>query len=187
MALPTEESVQVALRTQQIIAYESGVADTVDPLGGSYFVESLTQQTEKDAYHYISEVDRLGGALKAIESGYVQKEIATSAYEYQKAVDTSEQVVVGVNKFNVKEELEHQVLEIGMEVEQKQKERLSALRKRRDNAKVSQLLEKVKQVANTDENLMPILIETVKEYATVGEISDALREVFGEYREPAVL
>jgi methylmalonyl-CoA mutase N-terminal domain/subunit len=186
-ALPSEQAVQVALRTQQVIAHESGTADTVDPLGGSYFIECLTDEIEKGATEYIEEIDKMGGALKAIESGYIQKEIATSAYDYQKAVDTGEQVVVGVNQFKTEEDEEHELLEIGTEVEESQKERLSRLRAERDNRKVEEMLEKVKDVATAEENIMPILIEAVKTYATVGEISDALREVYGEYREPAIL
>ena len=185
--MPSEEAVQVALRTQQIIAYESGAADTVDPLGGSYYVEWLTNQIEDKAMSYISEIDKMGGALKAIEKGYIQKEIATSAYNYQRAVDSGEEIVVGVNKFVTTDEQLLETLEIGTEVEQKQIERLSRLRQERDNKKVSVVLDRVRSVAASEENIMPVLIEAVKAYATVGEISDALRDVFGEYREPSIL
>ncbi len=187
LALPTQQAVEVALRTQQIIAYESGSADTVDPLGGSYYVESLTAEIEKKAREYIEEIDRIGGAMKAIEQGYIQKEIANSAYDYQMAVDSGEQVVVGVNKFTRKDETLPELLEIGTEVEEKQKERLAKLRAERDNQEVGRLLDEVRRVADSDENIMPVLIEAVKAYATVGEISDALRDVFGEYREPSIL
>jgi len=187
LALPSEEAVQVALRTQQIIAYESGAADTVDPLGGSYYIEWLTNQIEDKAMSYISEIDKMGGALKAIEKGYIQKEIATSAYNYQRAVDSGEEIVVGVNKFVTTDEQLLETLEIGTEVEQKQIERLSRLRQERDNKKVSVVLDRVRSVAASEENIMPVLIEAVKAYATVGEISDALRDVFGEYREPSIL
>ncbi len=187
LALPTEQAVQVALRTQQIIAHESGVADTVDPLGGSYYIEWLTNQIENEATRYINGIDKLGGALKAIDAGYIQKEIAASAYEYQKAVGTGEEVVVGVNQFAVEDEGEPETLEIGIETEKKQLARLKKLKRERDNQKVNELLGRVRDVAGSDENIMPVLVEAVKAYATVGEISDALRDVFGEYREPNIL
>jgi methylmalonyl-CoA mutase N-terminal domain/subunit len=187
LALPSEQAVQVALRTQQIIADESGAADTVDPLGGSCYVEWLTDQIENKAMTYISDIDKMGSALKAIEKGYIQKEIATSAYNYQRAVDSGEQAIIGVNKFVVKEEHLLETLEIGIEVEQKQIERLRRLRQERDNQKVSEVLDRVRSVASSDENIMPVVIEAVKAYATVGEISDALRDMFGEYREPSIL
>ncbi len=187
LALPSQQAVEVALRTQQIIAHESGSADTVDPLGGSYYIESLTSEVENKARAYIEEVDKIGGAMKAIEKAYIQREIANSAYDYQRAVDSGEQVVVGVNKFAKKDESLPDILEIGTEVEEKQKESLSRLRQERDNQKVTQLLDEVRRVAEGNENIMPVLIEAVKAYATVGEISDALRDVFGEYREPSIL
>jgi len=187
LALPSEEAVQVALRTQQIIAYESGTTDTVDPLGGSYYIEWLTNQIENRAMEYIGEIDRMGGALKAIERGYIQREIASSAYDYQRAVDSEEQVVVGVNKFITQDEHEPETLEIGIETERKQIERLKGLKRERDNQRVSEVLDRVRDVAGSSQNIMPVLIAAVKAYATVGEISDALRDVFGEYREPNIL
>jgi methylmalonyl-CoA mutase N-terminal domain/subunit len=187
LALPSEQAVQVALRTQQVIAEESGVADTIDPLGGSYYVEWLTNQLENRILDYISEIGEMGGALKAIEKGYIQGEIARSAYDYQKAVDSGEQVVVGVNKFATEEENVPETLEIGVETERKQVERLKRLKKERGNQRVSQVLGRVRSVAKSDENIMPVMIGAVKAYATVGEISDALREAFGEYREPSIL
>ncbi|OGO04943.1 MAG: methylmalonyl-CoA mutase [Chloroflexi bacterium RBG_13_54_8] len=187
LALPTQEAVQVALRTQQIIAEESGVADTVDPLGGSYYVEWLTSELEKRVMEYVSEIDRMGGALKAIEKGYIQKEIANSSYDYQKAVDSGEQVIVGVNKFMTGERHVPGILEIGEEIEKKQAERLRRLKKERDTRKVNEALDRVRQVARGSENIMPVMIDAVKAYATVGEISDILRETFGEYREPNIL
>ncbi|MBI2859953.1 MAG: methylmalonyl-CoA mutase [Chloroflexi bacterium] len=187
LALPSEEAVQVALRTQQIIAHESGAADTVDPMGGSYYVEWLTGELEKKAMAYIREVDGMGGALRAIEQGYIQREIAASAYHYQLAVDSGEQVVVGVNEFVNEDDHLPETLEIGPEVEQRQVQKLRELRRERDNDKVSAVLEQVRRVAASDENVMPALIEAVKAYATVGEISAALRDVFGEYREPSIL
>ncbi len=187
ISLPTEQAVQIALRTQQIIAEESGVADVVDPLGGSFYMENLTNQIVDGAEKYIKKIDEMGGALEAIRKGYMQAEIARSAYDFQKAVDNGEQVVVGVNKYKVKIEAEKTIFEVDPAVEQKQAARLKSLRAERDNAKVEQALNKVKQVAKTNENLMPVLIEAVKTYATVGEICNALREVFGEYREPSIL
>jgi methylmalonyl-CoA mutase N-terminal domain/subunit len=187
LALPSEPAVQIALRTQQIIAHESGVADTVDPLGGSYYIEWLTNQIENEAMKYINEIDKMGGVLKAIEAGYIQKQIANSAYNYQRAVDSGEQVVVGVNKFTTEDEPEPETLEIGTEIEKKQIERLRKLKQERDNQKVNEVLSRVRDVVRSDQNIMPVLIEAVKAYATVGEISDALRDVFGEYREPNLL
>jgi len=185
-ALPSEEAVQVALRTQQVIAEESGVADTVDPLAGSYYVEWLTNQLESKIMDYIAEIDKTGGALKAIEKGYVQREIANSAYDYQKAVDSGEQVVVGVNKYVAGGEETPETLEIGEETEMKQVESLRRLKKERDSKKVGEVLDRVLNVASSDENVMPVMIEAVKAYGTVGEISDALRKAFGEYREPNI-
>ncbi len=187
LALPTEAAVQVALRTQQIIACESGTTDTVDPLGGSYYIEWLTNQIENKAEEYISEIDKMGGALKAIEKGYIQREISNSAYNYQRAVDSGEQVVVGVNQFTTQDEPEPEILEIGIETERKQIERLKRLKQDRDNQRVNEVLDRVRDVAASSQNIMPVLIEAVKTYATVGEISDTLRGVFGEYREPGIL
>ncbi len=186
LALPSEESVQIAIRTQQIIAHESSVADTVDPLGGSYYVEWLTNQIEEGIEKYIDKIDEMGGALEAIKKGYIQKEIMRSAYNYQKAVDSGEQVVIGVNKFAAKEEPKLELFEVDESVEKKQIERLRGLKRDRDNKRVSQVLDKVRQVAKSDQNIMPALIEAVKVYATVGEITDALRDVFGEYRQPSI-
>lgn len=187
LALPSEQAVQVALRTQQIIAEESGVADTVDPLGGSWYIERLSNQIESKVTAYLDDIDRMGGALKAIERGYIQQEIANSAYDYQVAVDSGEQVVVGVNRFVTDEDYTPKTLEIGVEVERKQIERLRRLRSERDNVKVGQTLDRVRTAARSSENIMPVMIDAVKSYATVGEISDALRQVFGEYREPNIL
>ncbi|MFC1926635.1 methylmalonyl-CoA mutase, partial [Chloroflexota bacterium] len=187
LALPGEEAVQVALRTQQIIAYESGTTDTVDPLGGSYYLEYLANQIEKRADEYISEIDKMGGALKAIEKGYIQREISNSAYKYQKAVDTAEQVIVGVNMFTTDSERQTDVLEIGAETESKQIGRLKKLKQERDNRRVKETLDKVRAVAESSENIIPAVIEAVRAYATVGEISDVLRDVFGEFREPSIL
>jgi len=187
LALPSEEAVQLALRTQQVIAYESGAADTVDPLGGSYYLEWLTNRIEEGIQEYISTIDRMGGALEAIKRGYIQREIRRSSYNHQKAVDAGEQVVVGVNKYTSDEPLDLELLEIDENVGRRQLERLKKLKSRRDNDKVRQILDRVRQAAGSEGNIMPVLIEAVKAYATVGEISDALRDVFGEYKEPSVL
>ncbi|MDO8688044.1 MAG: methylmalonyl-CoA mutase family protein, partial [Dehalococcoidales bacterium] len=187
LALPSEDAVQLSLRTQQIVAYESGVADTVDPLGGSYYVEKLTNEIEKGIFDYIKKIDDVGGAQEAINKGYIQREIRRSAYDYQKAVDAGEQVVVGVNMFATKGESAIEVLEIDETVEKRQVARLRKLKKERDNKKVSQILDEVRKVARSDANIMPVLIEAVKAYATVGEITDAMRDVFGVYKEPGIL
>jgi len=187
LALPSEEAVQLSLRTQQIIAHEIGVADTVDPLGGSNYLEWLTNQIEEGIQKYIATIDEMGGALEAIKNGFIQREIRRSAYNYQRAVDSDEQVIVGVNRFTTEEQLPPGLLEIDERVAKKQIERLKSLKRMRDKRKVSRVLDEVRQVAKSDENMMPVLIEAVRAYATVGETSDALRDVFGEYKEPSGL
>jgi methylmalonyl-CoA mutase, N-terminal domain len=187
LALPTEQAVQIALRTQQIIAEESGVADTVDPLAGSYYMESLTSKIEEAANKYIQKIDSMGGALEAIRKGFIQSEISRSAYDYQREVDKGEQVIVGVNKYATGKGEETKILDVDyLDVEKKQAGRTRELRRTRDNSKVKKALEDVRRTARTDENMMPVLIDAVKTYATVGEICNALREVFGEYREPNI-
>ncbi len=186
LALPSEEAVQVALRTQQVIAYESGAADTVDPLGGSYFIEWLTARIAEGIDDYIIKIDEMGGALEAIKRGYIQKEIKRSAYDYQKSVDSGDQVVIGVNMFATEEKPVLELLEIDESVERKQVRRVKKLKRERDSDEVSRVLDDVRQVARSSDNTMPVLIEAVKAYATVGEISDALRDVFGEYRGPSI-
>jgi len=183
LSLPTEESARIALRTQQIIAYESGVADTVDPLAGSYFVEKLTDEIEQRAWQYIETIDRLGGAVEAVKMKYFQNEISRSAYEYQKQVESGEKIIVGVNQFTVEEDTRPRILRIDDALVRKHIQRLKALKQRRDNRAVQQTLDRLKQAARGTENLMPFIIECVESYATLGEISDALREVFGEYQE----
>ncbi len=181
--LPTEKSVRIALRTQQIIAYESGVADTVDPLAGSYYVEYLTDEIQRRAEEYIAKIDEMGGALAAIEKGYIQQEIQESAYRYQQAVEQGEQIVVGVNAFQIEEEKRDlEALRVDPSIEAAQRRRLADLRARRDNAKVSEILSRIEQAARGSENLMPLIIEAVERYATLGEISDALRRAWGEYQ-----
>ncbi len=183
LALPTEESAEIALRTQQIIGYESGVADFIDPMAGSYVVESLTNEIEQGAMEYIRKIDEMGGVMKAIELGYIQKEIADSAYAYQKAIENKEYIVVGVNEFVKPEEPPKKILKVDMEKELYQKEKLRKVKESRDNSKVAEKLKVLKEVAKTDQNIMPAIIDAVKALATLGEISDALREVFGEYKE----
>jgi methylmalonyl-CoA mutase, N-terminal domain len=180
--LPTEKSVQVALRTQQIIAYESGVADTVDPLAGSYYIESLTDEIERRAGEYIRKIDGMGGALAAVENGYIQEEILHSACAAQQAVESGEQVVVGVNKFRVEDNLDIDSMKVDPSVERSQRERLSALRKRRDGARIAALLDQLESAARGTGNLMPLFIECVEEDVTLGEICGVLRTVWGEYR-----
>jgi methylmalonyl-CoA mutase N-terminal domain/subunit len=184
LGLPTKESAMIALRTQQIIAYESGVADTIDPLAGSFAIENMTNEIEKRAMKYIEKIDSLGGMVKAIESGYVQKEIHESAYKQQLAIENGEEIIVGVNKFKIDEDIEHKdILKVNPELEEKQKINLKKLKESRDNEKVKKALNNIKNAALKNENLIPYIIEAVKIYATVGEISNALREVYGEYNE----
>ena len=187
LALPTEQAARIALRTQQIIAYESGAPQTIDPLAGSYYIESLTNEIEKRASEYLDKIAVLGGMLKAIERGYVQTEIQNAAYEYQQHVDRTEAVVVGVNRFTVEEEKAIPTLHIDESLEGKQVERLRALRARRDLRPWKDSLKKVEDAARSGENLMPHIVTAVEAYATVGEISDTLRKVFGEYKEAVVI
>src|SRR3984885_6433423 len=187
LALPTEQAALLALRTQQIIAQETGVANTVDPVAGSYVIEKLTSEIESGAQDYISKIDALGGMLRAIEAGYPQMEIQKSAYEYQQAVERGEQVVVGVNRFQTTGEQSIPTMRIDPEIERSQIARLNSLRARRDSAKSRTALEEVERRARGAENLMPGILAAVEAYATVGEISDALRRAFGEYRETVVI
>jgi len=187
LALPTESAALLALRTQQIIAYESGVADTVDPVGGSYAIEKLTDEIETRAREYLEKIDALGGMLRAIEIGYVQSEIQKAAYEYQQAVERGEQVVVGVNQFVAEEERPIPILRIDPEIERAQVSRVQARRARRDHAKVQSALAAVETRARSSENLVPAIQAAVEAYATVGEISDAMRRVFGEYQESVTI
>ncbi|MDY7018913.1 MAG: methylmalonyl-CoA mutase family protein [Chloroflexota bacterium] len=184
LGLPTEFAATIALRTQQVLAEETGVANTIDPLAGSYFVESLTNQMEEEAWNYIQKIDDMGGMLAAIEQGFPQKEIANAAYHYQKQIDENEKVVVGVNKYVVEGENPPQILKIDEEVEQRQFTRLEEIKRMRDNHKVVQTLNDLRSASKTDENLMPYVIEAVKEYATEQEICDIWREVFGDYQDP---
>ncbi len=184
LSLPTEKAVQIALRTQQIIAYESGVADTVDPLAGSYYIEYITDEIEKGVNAYIARVDEMGGALEAIENGYIQREIQESAYRYQKVVEAKEEIVVGVNAFKMDEEVNRDVAKVDPTLETSRRAELSHLRKTRDQGMVNQLLSRLKNSAESDVNLMSYFIKCVKNGITLGEICGALRRVWGEYRPP---
>lgn len=184
IALPTEESATLALRTQQLLAYESGVTDTIDPLAGSYYIETLTDKIEKEAYDYIDKIDRMGGAVAAIEQGYMQQEMAAHAYEYQHEVELGKRTVIGVNKFNDSKKLaEQDVLTADLSVGERQIARLEKIKAARDNEAVKAALEKLREAAKGTENLMPYLIDAVKTYATLGEICGVLREEFGEYKQ----
>jgi methylmalonyl-CoA mutase N-terminal domain/subunit len=200
MALPTEASALLALRTQQILAAESGVVNTVDPLAGSYVIEKLTDEIEAEAQKYLRKIETLGGTVRAIESGYVQREIQQAAYQYQNAIERGDRVVVGVNQYadeansSSNEKPQGRTagpallpFRIDPEIERTQVERLAKLRARRDPARVQTTLRAVEETARTDRNLLPAILDAVKAYATVGEISDALRRVFGEYQESVVI
>ena len=180
--LPSEEAVRVALRTQQLIAHESGVTDTVDPFGGSYYIEGLTNEILDRAQGYIDKIDELGGAASAIEKGFIQREIQDSAYRYQREIEKGERVVVGVNKFQVEEESPKDLLRVDPSVRVSQIEGLKRLKSERDNGRVTGILGELRKAAEGNDNLMPIILDAVKAYATLGEICDALREVFGEYQ-----
>jgi methylmalonyl-CoA mutase N-terminal domain/subunit len=182
LSLPTEEAARIALRTQQIVAFESGVPDSADPLAGSYMVESLTNEVEAAAWKLIEKIDALGGSVAAIEQGFIQNEIAHSAYEYQRAIENQKKIIVGVNKFQVDTEEKIPVLKIDDSIRQIQTERLATLRQQRDPAKTDQLLQALIDRATTGENLMPAVIEAVEHKCTLGEIAGTLREVYGEYK-----
>ncbi len=184
-ALPTEEAVTIALRTQQVLAHESGVTQTVDPLAGSYFIEKLTQETERACYDYFHKIDSMGGMLPALECGYPQKEIHDAAYAYQQAIERKEKIIVGVNEFVTEEDRPIKLLVIDDSVARHQGKKLGEVREKRDNALVRQTLDSLESAAATDASLMPYFLECVRAYATVGEMCDVLRKVFGTYEEPA--
>jgi methylmalonyl-CoA mutase N-terminal domain/subunit len=187
LSLPTEQAARIALRTQQIVAYESGAPNTIDPLAGSYFIESLTNEIETRAWAYLEKIQALGGMLKAIERGFIQQEIQNAAYEYQRAVEAGEATVVGVNRFTQDSESAVPIQRIDESLEQKQVQRLQALRSERDHSKWKKALDAVQTAARSGENLMPKILDAVEANATVGEISDAMRSVFGEYQESVVV
>jgi methylmalonyl-CoA mutase N-terminal domain/subunit len=184
-ALPTEQAVTLALRTQQVLAHESGVVNTVDPLAGSYFLEKLTLETERACYEYFDKIDALGGMVAAIERGYPQKEIHDAAYAYQQAVERKEKIIVGVNEFVSEAKHPIEILVIDEEAARRQRQKLAELRKSRDNGRAQSTLEALGTAAGTEQNLMPYILECVRAYATVGEMCDVLRRVFGTYEEPA--
>lgn len=187
LALPAENAARLALRTQQIIAYESGVTNTIDPLAGSYFVESLTDQIETEANEYIKKIDSLGGMINAIESGFVQKEIQKAAYKYEKDLEAKKKVVVGVNEYKIEENEQSGQLKIDEKIQEEQIKFLKKIKSERNNEEVKNKLLSLKQAAEGDDNLMPYILEAVKVYASVGEISNTLRDIFGEYKEQIVI
>lgn len=182
LCLPSEEAVQIALRTQQLIAYETGVADTIDPLAGSYYLESLTDEISRRAAEYIEKIDRMGGAVRAVEQGFIQQEIQKSAYQYQREIEADNRVVVGLNRFRAEEKKPDNLLRVDPAVRELQKEKLKRLRAERDSGQVDETLARLKSSAETDRNLMEPILEAVRVYATLGEICDVLRSVFGEYQ-----
>lgn len=185
-ALPTEKAVKIAVRTQQLIAYETGVPNTIDPLGGSYFVENLTDKLEKLTYEYFDKIEILGGVISAIDKGFFQREISQSAYKYQRALDKKEKYHIGVNIFDEEEKVDIETLKIPKEVEENQRKTLEKVKTERNNAKVKESLKKLSNAAKNGENLMPKIIECVREYATLGEMCETLKEEFGVYREPII-
>jgi len=187
LALPTEDSVRIALRTQQIVANESGVTNTIDPLAGSYYIEALTDQIEKEAEEYINKIDALGGMIEAIEQGYVQSEIQRASYKFTQEMEKGERIIVGVNKFQVKEGEPKGLLKIDIKAQEEQLKFLSKIRAERNNTEVEDKLAKLKKAAEGDSNLMPFIIDAVKSYAGIGEICNTLRAVFGEYKENVVV
>ncbi len=187
LALPSETAVMTALRTQQTIAHESGVVNTIDPLGGSYFVEYLTNKIEEEALEYIEKIDEIGGAPSAIQKGFYQKEIADSAYKYQREIEDRKRIIVGLNEFVTDTKVPIKILRVNLEAEKRQIKRLKKVREKRNKKKVKEALKKLRKAAEGEENLMPYLFEAVKVYATNGEISDTLREVFGEYKATTIV
>ena len=186
LALPSEKAVRIALRTQQIIAEESGVANTVDPVGGSYYVEWLTDKMEEECYKYWDRVDKLGGVIPAIEKGFFQREIAKASYKYQKEIDDKKRTVIGVNEYKLDEPIDIPLLKMDEKGEERQIKRLNKLRKDRNNQKVDRNLERLRKAAEGDKNLMPYILDCVHSYATLGETCQVLRDVFGEYEEPVI-
>jgi methylmalonyl-CoA mutase N-terminal domain/subunit len=185
-ALPSEEAVRIALRTQQVVAYESGVADTVDPLAGSYYIEYLTNQIEEDAARYIEKIDNLGGATAAIEKGYMQREIVESAYRYQKEVESKERIVVGVNEFTTEEEEPITILRVDPSIEKHQVEKLNRIKRERNSRVVEKVLNQLRDAAEHNENLLPHILTATKKHATIGEICEVLKGIYGEYKAPAI-
>ena len=182
IALPTEEAARIALRTQQVIAYESGVTDTVDPLAGSYFVEALTNEVESAAWEYINQIDAMGGSVEAIEQGFMQNEIAASAYQYQTDIQTGEKVIVGLNKFTVEAKPLGNIFSVDDSIRQLQINKINKVKAERDNEKIKEILQMLDSNARADVNVMPSILAAAENYATLGEIADVMRNVFGEYK-----
>jgi methylmalonyl-CoA mutase, N-terminal domain len=182
LSLPTEEAARIALRTQQVVAYESGVVETVDPLAGSYFIENLTNEVEQEAWKIINKIDAMGGSVAAIESGFMQDEIASSAYQYQRKIESGDKIIVGVNKFTINEKNDTPVFKIDDSIQKVQIDKLKALKAKRDNTKALACLAQINKVSQSNENLMPAVVEAVENYCSLGEIADELRKVFGEYK-----
>jgi methylmalonyl-CoA mutase N-terminal domain/subunit len=187
LALPTEEAATLALRTQQVLAYESGLTKIVDPLGGSYFVEALTREMEEGSLAYFDQIDRMGGMVEAIERGFPQREIAESSYKFQQAVERKERVIVGVNEFVQADDPPIKILYIDETAAETQLAKLDALRHTRDAGRVTQVLDRLRTAAGTTENLMPPILDAVRAYATLGEMCDALRDAWGEYEEVPII
>lgn len=183
LSLPSQKSVRIALRTQQVIGHESGVTETVDPLAGSYYIETITREIEDEVMQYINKIDKLGGSPKAIENGFIQREIQNSAYQYQKDIEDKKKIIVGVNQFQSEEEAMKDLLRVDPKIEKQQVKKLEGIKKSRSGNEVNKKLKELKEAANTDKNLMPFIIDCVKSYATLGEICDQLRDVFGEYKD----
>ncbi len=183
LSLPTQEAVKTALRTQQVIANESGVANTIDPFGGSYYIEKLTDDIEKEVWDLLDKIDEIGGVVKAIEAGFIQRQIESAAYKYQKEIDEGERIVVGVNKYQEEENVVHTLLKVDPKKEKQQIKSLEDIKAKRDPSKVQEILNRLEKAANAEDNLMPIIIEAVKEYISIGEICSVLRTVFGEYKD----
>lgn len=187
LALPTEDSVQIALCTQQVVAHESGITNTIDPLAGSYFIESMTSDMIKEAEEMINKIEEMGGMIPAIEKGFVQQHIQNSAYSYQKSIESKGRIIVGVNEFKVEEKTKPELLKVDPVIGEKQIEKIKSLKEARDNKVVKDKLEIIRKAANSDENLVPFILDAVKVYATLGEICGVLRDEFGEYRERVIL
>jgi len=183
LSLPSQKAVRIALRTQQVIAHESGVTETVDPLAGSYYIEKMTKEIEDAVMDYINQIEKLGGAPKAIEKGFIQREIQNSAYQYQKDVEDKKRIIVGVNQFQSEEETMKDLLKVNPKIEKQQIKKLEEVKNKRDESKVKKSLNLLKEAANSDKNVMPFILDCVKGYATLGEICDQLREIFGEYKD----
>src|SRR5213076_1891917 len=186
LALPTENAVRLALRTQQVIAHETGAVNTIDPLGGSYYLEDLTNRLETEAYDYFDRIEKLGGVVEAVKQNFQQREIAEASFRYQAEVEAKQRIVVGVNRYELEDEPEIELLRIDPALEDKQIERVKALRARRDSAAVEQALARLKEASLRDENLMPLIVEASRAYVTMGEMCDALRETWGTWRETPV-